>query len=73
MKALLVVFVLLVAGVVGLGFYQGWFHIWTTNTDHQPSVTIGVDEKKMQDDKKKVEALGDKSKDNAADPADKTK
>jgi hypothetical protein len=73
MKWLLVVFVLLVAGVIGLGFYQGWFHYSTDNTDHHPSVTIGVDENKIQEDKKKVEGLGEKAKDAAAGRPDKVK
>jgi len=71
MKAFVILLVVLVAGVVGVGFYQGWFHLSTEATDHKPSATITVDEQKMQEDKKKVEGLGDK-KDNAA-PADKTK
>ena len=84
MKWLLVVLVLLVVGVIAVGFYQGWFHVSTDNTDHHPSVTIGVDENKMkqdkekvegqiQKDKEKVEGLGDKAKDDAAGKADKVK
>jgi hypothetical protein len=73
MKALFVVLVLLVAGFVGLGFYQGWFHFSTGGADDKPSVTVGVDEKKMQEDKKKVEGLGEKAKESAAGPTDKTK
>ena len=73
MKWLLVVFVLLVVGVIGVGFYQGWFHVSTEDTDHHPSVTIGVDENKFQEDKKKVEGLGEKAKDDAAGRTDKVK
>jgi hypothetical protein len=73
MKAFLILLVLLVAGVVGLGFYEGWFHLSTGGADHKPSATISVDENKMQEDKKKAEGLGDKAKDSAADPTDKTK
>ncbi len=75
MKAFLIflaLLVLLAAGVAGLGFYQGWFRLSTDSTDHKPSVTIGVDEKKMQDDKTKVEGLGKKAKENAPDSTDKT-
>jgi hypothetical protein len=68
MKALLVVLVLLVAGGVGFAFYEGWFRLSTENADHNASVTVGVDEDKFQQDKKKVEGLGRKAKESAADP-----
>lgn len=73
MKWLLVVLVLLVVGGVGVGFYQGWFHLSTDNTDHHPSVKIEVNEDRIQEDKKKVEGLGGKAKDDAAGRADKVK
>ena len=84
MKWLLVVVVLLVAGVIGLGFYQGWFHYSTDDAGGRPSVTVGVDESKMkldvkkvegqiQKDKEKVEGLGEKAKDAAAGRTDKVK
>ena len=62
MKWLLVVLVLLVAVVVGVGFYQGWFHASTENADHHPNVTIGVDENKIEQDKKKAEGEIEKAK-----------
>jgi hypothetical protein len=40
MKALLIVVVLLLVGIAGLGFYQGWFHFSTNGTDRKPSATI---------------------------------
>ena len=55
MKGLLFVLVLVVVGVVGLGFYLGWFQMaWdrVANTDH---VSIKVDEKKIQEDEKRAE------------------
>ena len=73
MKWLLVVFVLLVAGVIGLGFYQGWFHYSTEDAAGRPSVTVGVDENKFQEDKKKVEGLGEKAKEDAAGRTGKVK
>ena len=75
MKAFLIflaLLVLLAAGVAGLGFYQGWFHLSVDSADHKPSVTIGVDEHKMQEDKNKVEDLGQKAKEKVADSTDKT-
>jgi hypothetical protein len=77
MKAFLVVLVLLVVGGVGFAFYEGWFRLSTENTDHKPSVSIGVDEDKIQADKKKaenkIESLENKAKDKTADPADNVK
>lgn len=66
MKWVIVVLVLIAAGVVGLGFYQGWFHVSTGDGGGRPSVTVGVDENKMREDKKKVEGLGEKAKEDAA-------
>ena len=64
MKALLVVLVLLVAVVVGLGFYQGWFH-------------FTVDQEKIQQDeeraKEKVKELWPKGKDKTDASTDKAK
>ena len=77
MKRLLVVFVLLAAGVVGLGFYLGWFHFTTGGTDANPSATITVDQDKIKADKEKaaekVQDLGEKAKDKASAAADKGK
>jgi hypothetical protein len=54
MKRLLVVALLLVAGIVGLGFYQGWFRLSTDSADQKPSATITVDQDKFQKDEQKV-------------------
>jgi predicted negative regulator of RcsB-dependent stress response len=66
MKTLFTVFVLLVIGIVGVGFCQGWFHITTHNTDQKSSATISVDKDKIRADegkvKEKVEDLGHKAK-----------
>jgi len=55
MKRLLVVVVVLVAGIVGLGFYRGWFRFSTDNTDPNVNATITVDQDKIQADKEKAE------------------
>jgi len=64
MKGLLVVLVLLVALVVCVGFYQGWFH-------------VTVDKEKFQEDEQKatekVKKLWPKAKDKTGAPADKGK
>ena len=66
MRFLLVLAVLLLVGVAGLGFYQGWFHLSTNSTDQKPSATITVDKDKIHADeemaKEKVEGLGQKAK-----------
>jgi len=51
---------LLVAGIVALGFYQGWFRFSTANTDHKGSVTFEVDPNKFNQDREKL--LGHKGK-----------
>jgi hypothetical protein len=55
MKRLLVAFVVLVAGIVGLGFYLGWFQFSTGGTDEKPNITLTVDKDKFDKDKKKAE------------------
>jgi len=69
MKRLLVVVVLLVAGIVGLGFYRGWFRLSTDNTDPNLNATITVDQDKIQADKEKAE---DKVQDLGQKPRKKT-
>jgi hypothetical protein len=54
MKRLLIVLVLLVAGVVGLGFYQGWFRVSTGGTDGKTNATFEVDQNKIEADKEKA-------------------
>jgi predicted negative regulator of RcsB-dependent stress response len=54
MKLLVIVVVLLAAGVVVLGFYQGWFHFSADSTDQKSSATITVDQDKFQKDEEKA-------------------
>jgi hypothetical protein len=67
LKQLAVVIVLVVAGVVCLGFYRGWFTASSGDTAHGVNVTIGVDQEKIREDeakvKEKVHGLGGKAKD----------
>ncbi|MGH7172642.1 MAG: hypothetical protein ACRELG_20365 [Gemmataceae bacterium] len=76
MKAFLVVLVLLVAGVVGLGFYRGWFSFASDSADAKSNITLTVDKDKMQADEKKVVAnvqdVGHHVKDKAAATAEKS-
>jgi predicted negative regulator of RcsB-dependent stress response len=77
MKNLVFVVVLLLAGIAGLGFYQGWFHFSTNSTDNKSSATITVDQDKIRADegkaKEKVEEFGQKAKEKAGDRAGKAK
>jgi predicted negative regulator of RcsB-dependent stress response len=77
MKALLFVVVLFLVGVVGLGFYRGWFGLSTHNTNHQSNATITVDKDKIQEDEHKakdeMQGLGQEAKENIGDRADKVK
>jgi hypothetical protein len=71
MKTLLVVVVLLLVGIAGFGFYQGWFRLSTDGTDQKPSATITVDKDKIRADEEKakeeVQGFGQKVKDKTGD------
>jgi hypothetical protein len=73
MKKLVVVFVLLLVGIAGLGFYRGWFRLSTDNTDHKPSATITVDKDKIQEDeqraREKVRRFGQEAKEKTGEAA----
>jgi hypothetical protein len=73
MKKLVVVFVLLLVGIAGLGFYRGWFRLSTDNTDHKPSATITVDKDKIQEDeqraREKVRGFGQEAKEKTGEAA----
>jgi hypothetical protein len=66
MKRLVIVLVLVVAAVVGFGFYQGWFRLSTGGTDGKANISLSVDKEKMEQDKEKaqekVHDLGQKVK-----------
>ncbi len=44
MKRILVLLLLLAIGVVGLGFYLGWFRVSTDHTGEKINTTITVDQ-----------------------------
>ena len=71
MKPLLIVAVLLLVGIAGLGFYQGWFRVSTDGSDQQPSATFTVDKDKIHADeeaaKEKVHELGRAAKEKTND------
>ena len=55
MKRFLFVLVIVLAGVVGLGFYRGWFNIGSDRNENQDHLTITVDENKIKEDGKKAQ------------------
>jgi len=68
MRNLLIVFVLVVACVVGLGYYQEWFH-FTSNSVTVDTDKIKADEKKALE---KAKALEHQLKDKATAPTEKS-
>jgi hypothetical protein len=77
MNRFFIVLVLVAAGIVGLGFYQGWFHIESEKADGKSNVTLSMDKGKFQQDRKiaqeKVQDVGNKMKDKVAGPSEKSK
>ena len=77
MRTLMFVVVLLLVGIVGVGFYRGWFQVSTNNTDQKPSATVTVDKDKIHADeqkvKEKMEDFGQQAKEKIGDRASKAK
>jgi hypothetical protein len=75
MKALVFVLVLLLAGIIGLGFYRGWFRLSMESMDNRPSATITVDKDKIHEDeqksKDKVQGIEQEAKKKISDRAGK--
>ena len=66
MKSLIFMLVLIAVGVAGLGFYMGWFQLSSHSGDHKASITLSVDNNKIQADKdkavNKVQDMGQRTK-----------
>lgn len=64
MKGLILVLFLVVAGVVGLGFYLGWFQISSGSVGSKDNITLSVNRDTIEDDKDeavdKLRDLGEK-------------
>jgi hypothetical protein len=77
MKGLVLVIVVLLAGFVGLGFYRGWFHLSTDNTDNRGSTTFTVDKAKIHADeqkaKDKMHGFGQEAKEKMGDRTENVK
>jgi cytoskeletal protein RodZ len=72
MRAFLVVVVLLLAGIVGLGFYQGWFQVSSDrdSTDQTVNTTFTVDPGKMREDKEKLQEYASPAQEESGDATD---
>ena len=73
MTRMLSVFVVIVAVVVGLGFYMGWFHFSSGSDGNSAHITVSMDKGQIQKDKDKavdkVQDLGQQAKDKVAPTA----
>lgn len=71
MKNLMIVVVLILVGIVGVGFYRGWFQLSANNTDHTSNATITVHKDKIHADeqkaKDKAQGLGQDAKEKIGD------
>jgi len=73
MKRFLIGLVLIVAGVVGMGFYRGWIHFSSERAADKPSVTVTMDKEKIQEDKNKAVGAAQTAKDKAMATTEKSK
>jgi hypothetical protein len=55
MARLFFVVVLILAVVIGAGFYLGWFQVTSDHSTTNPSYTVTVDKDKINEDKAKAE------------------
>jgi hypothetical protein len=63
MARMLLTLVLIVAVVVGVGSYLGWFHFSSASDGNTAHVTMSVDKDQLREDKDKVQDLGQKAED----------
>jgi hypothetical protein len=73
MRGFLILVVLLLVGLVGLGFYRGWFQLSTDSTEHKAHTTLTVDQDKIQEDKEKVQEFGHQAKEKTGERIDQGK
>jgi hypothetical protein len=75
MRGLLIVVVLLIVGIVGLGFYRGWFQISTDRdgAEQKVNTTFTVDEERIQEDKEKLQGVVEQAKDEPVETSEDTK
>jgi uncharacterized protein YlxW (UPF0749 family) len=77
MKRFLIGLVVVVACVVGVGLYRGWFQVTSDSANDQRNVTFSADQNKIKEDEnkvvQKVKSLENRVKDKSATPAEKSK
>ena len=77
MRTLLLVFVVLLVGIAGLGFYQGWFRLSADGTDQTPSATFTLDKDKLHEDgemvRDTVQGMGGEVQETTGDSTDEIK
>lgn len=77
MNRFLAVLLLLVIGVVGLGFYMGWFRLSSDQTDDKTNINLTIDEDKFRKDRdraiEKVQEAGESVKEKTKAETDKVK
>jgi predicted negative regulator of RcsB-dependent stress response len=54
MRTLMFLVVLFVVGIVGVGFYRGWFQFSADTKTQRPSATITMDKDKIHADEQKA-------------------
>lgn len=73
----LIVFVLVIAGIVGLGLWRGWFRVSSEGSGDTPAITVTVDKEKFEQDREdvtdKAQDLGQQAKDQVTPPPAKAK
>jgi hypothetical protein len=77
MSRLLVILVVILVGVLGLGFYLRWFGVESASADGKSNVTITVDTDRIRADEKRavgaVHDLGHPATTKAAQPTEQNK
>jgi uncharacterized protein YxeA len=58
MKRTLIVLAVIVVIAAGLSFYMGWFHFSSGSDDNNAHITVTVDKDQIQEDKDKLQDLG---------------
>lgn len=55
MKRIFIAAVFVLAGIAGLGFYEGWFQLSADKTDHKVDFKLSVDKDKFRADEQKLQ------------------
>jgi hypothetical protein len=70
-STLFVIIALAIIAVAVVGYYQGWYSVFSENDDHKTKIDLTIDKEKFQEDKdkakKKAEELESKAKEKAGE------